>query len=109
MMMVKDMATMIITRNFPGVHLEQHLFMDPVEQMEESLLAAMMMAKDILEIAVGIIVTTLLWVTMLRTIIGIMLRLLNGKQVLSRKLLGMLERTMQVVTATDCVSCRQKE
>merc|ERR1712083_1194053 len=102
-------ATMIITRNFLGMHLEQHLFMDLAEPMEESLLAAMMTAKDILEIAVGIIVTTLLWVTMLRTTIGIMLRLLNGKQVLNRKLPGMLERTMQVVTTTDCVSCRQKE
>merc|ERR1711915_886795 len=83
------LATMILTRNFLGMHLEKHLFMDLAELMEESLLAAMMTAKDILEIAVGIIVTPLLWVTMLRTIIGIMLRLLNGKQVLSRKLPGM--------------------
>merc|ERR1711915_539593 len=89
LLVLVKLAIMIITKDFPGVHLEQHLFMDLAEPMEESLLAAIMMGKDILEIVVGIIVTTLLWVTMLRTTIGIMLRLLNGKQVLSRKLPGM--------------------
>merc|ERR1711970_683428 len=93
------------TRNFPGMHLAQPLYMGLVGHLVVNLLAAMTVVREPSETVAVATVTLLLLVRMQKTTIGQMLLSLNGRLDPIRRLLGMLMLTMLADTTTGFVRC----
>ena len=77
--------------------------------LEVHQMGAKMMERENLGTAVAKIVENLLWVTMLKTMIGQICPPLGGLLVHSRRLLGMYMQIMQEVTCTGSAKCQREE